>query len=133
MDCIFCKIANKEIPGKIVYEDNATIAFLDVVPRAPGHTVVILKRHAASIVELSDEEVGRLFASVKKVDSLLLEKLQPDGLTIGINQGGEGQEVFHIHVHLMPRYNQDGGGAIQSIVSLKDEGKRREAEGKLGF
>ena len=115
--CLFCKIAAKEISSEVVYEDEHTLAFLDISPRAPGHTVVISKYHAPSILSLPNEEINQLFSTVKKVDILLSEKLNPDGVTIGINQGkASGQEVDHLHIHLMPRWYHDKGGSVQSIV-----------------
>ena len=131
-DCLFCKIATRQIPTKVVYEDDATMAFLEIMPRAPGHTMVIAKQHAPTLLELSDADRTALFTSVKKVDALLIERLNPDGMTIGINQGGaSGQEIQHLHVHLMPRWYDDKGGSIQSIVSLTDKNKQKEAEKRL--
>ena len=118
-DCLFCKIAAKQISAKITYEDNHTVAFLDIHPRAPGHTVVIPKEHAPTIIDLPDAEIGPLFSAVKKVAAQLKESdSHPDGITIGVNQGrASGQEVDHLHVHLIPRWHNDGGGAIQSVVN----------------
>jgi len=116
--CLFCKIAGRQISAQIVYEDDHAVAFLDVAPRAPGHTMVIPKYHAPNLVELPDAEVAPLFGTVKKVAARLSEKLACDGITIGINQGRvSGQEVDHIHVHLMPRWKGDGGSSIQSVVN----------------
>ncbi len=115
--CLFCRIAAKEIPAEIVYEDDRTVAFLDVHPRAPGHAMVIPKTHAPTLAGLPDAEVGPLFAAVQKVARLLAAKLAPDGITIGMNQGrASGQEVDHLHVHLIPRWHGDGGSSIQSVV-----------------
>lgn len=116
-DCLFCNIAAKQIPAHILYEDEHVVAFLDAMPRVIGHTLVIPKLHAPNILELPDEEVGPLFVAVKHMAGMLKKSLQPDGITIGINQGrASGQEVDHLHVHLMPRWHGDGGTAIQSIV-----------------
>lgn len=117
-DCLFCKIAAKQIPAKIVYEDAHVLAFLDIMPRAKGHTMVIPKVHAPNLLGLPDAEVGPLFAAVKHVGGMLSRGLKPDGITIGINQGrASGQEVDHLHVHLLPRWHGDGGSAIQSVVN----------------
>ena len=117
-DCLFCKIAAKIIPASIVYEDAHTVAFLDITPRAPGHVMVISKYHAPTLINLPDEEIEPLFRAVKTVATMLSQKLRPDGMTIGINQGrASGQEVDHLHVHLMPRWIGDGGGSVQSIVN----------------
>jgi len=116
-DCLFCKIAAKTIPAKIVYEDDHTLAFLDIMPRATGHTMVITKYHAPTLAALPDGEIAPLFDAVKKVSQRIAAALYPDGITIGINQGrASGQEVDHLHVHLIPRWNGDGGGSLQSVV-----------------
>ena len=119
--CLFCKIAAKEISSKIVYENEHVLAFLDATPRAMGHTLVISKVHAPNILDLPDDgpnnEIGPLFSAVKHVDDMLSRSLNPDGMTIGINQGrASGQEVDHLHVHLLPRWHNDGGHSIQSVV-----------------
>lgn len=115
--CLFCKIVSKKIPAAVIYEDDHTLAFLDIMPRSPGHTMVIPKVHAPRLVELPDVEVGPLFMAVKHVAELLSAKLAPDGVTIGMNQGrASGQEVDHLHVHLMPRWHGDGGSSVQSVV-----------------
>ena len=116
-DCLFCKITAKKVPAAAIYEDANTFAFLDIHPRAPGHTMVIPKHHAATLTALPDVEVGPLFAAVKKVADLLANALKPDGITIGVNQGrASGQEVDHLHVHLMPRWHGDGGSSVQAAV-----------------
>lgn len=121
-NCLFCKIVAKEIPGYIVHEDKDTIAFLDITPRAPGHTMVIPKYHAPRFLELPESEVPALFLAVKKVAGMLSDKLQCDGLTVGINQGrASGQEVDHLHVHLMPRWHGDGGKPVQALVNNPPE------------
>ncbi len=131
-DCLFCKIASGVIPAKIVYEDDRVMAFLDILPRAPGHTMVIPKQHAPTLLALPDDEVAPLFAAVKKVAALLAAALGPDGITIGINQGrASGQEVDHLHVHLMPRWHGDGGSSIQSVVHSGDRIPLAEVERKI--
>jgi histidine triad (HIT) family protein len=117
-DCLFCKIVSKQIPAQTLFEDDHVLVFLDVHPRTTGHTMVIPKYHAPRLVELPNEEVGPLFLAVKKTAELLNEKLKCDGVTIGMNQGrASGQEVDHLHVHLMPRWHNDGGGSVQSAVN----------------
>jgi histidine triad (HIT) family protein len=116
-DCLFCKIAAKTNPAKIIYEDDHAVAFLDITPSAPGHTMVIPKYHTPTIIMLPDEEIAPLFGAVKKTIAILMAALHPDGITIGVNQGrASGQVVDHLHVHLMPRWHGDGGGAVQSLV-----------------
>lgn len=118
MDCLFCKIIAKEIPSYIIYEDADALAVLDIQPRAPGHTMVLPKVHAATILELPGEKIGPVFAAVKAVAQKLKDVLSCDGLTIGINHGRvSGQLVDHLHIHLMPRWKDDGGLSIHSVVS----------------
>lgn len=131
-ECLFCKIVAKEIPANVVYEDAHAIAFLDIVPRASGHTMVIPKVHVQNLLELPDAETGPLFSAVTKVARMLAEKLSSDGITFGINQGrASGQEVDHLHVHLMPRWRGDGGGAVQSVVSNKPKETLEEIRKKI--
>ncbi len=116
-NCIFCKIAKREIPAKIVYEDDFTIAFLDISPCAEGHTVVIPKQHFEKFTDMEEEDAGNLFASVQKVAKAVEKALNIQASNIGLNNGkAAGQEVPHVHVHIIPRYEGDNGGAIQSIV-----------------
>jgi histidine triad (HIT) family protein len=118
MDCIFCKIGVKEIPSQMIYEDEHAFAILDITPRAPGHAMVMPKLHAATILELPESEIGPLFSAVKAVTAKLEKVMKPDGFTIGINHGdASGQTVKHLHVHVIPRWKNDGGGSIHSVVS----------------
>jgi len=125
MDCIFCKIISKEIPTKILYEDDDTISFLDAFPVAKGHTLVIPKEHHAKIQDLPSNINQKLFDTVhkmtKKVDSLQGSTL------IAIHNGKEsGQEVPHVHVHLIPRSNDDSAGPVHSM--FKDKVELSESE-----
>ena len=132
MNCLFCKIVNKEIAAQIIYENDHAVAFLDVHPRSPGHTLVIPKEHAATIRDLSDPEVALLFIAVKHVNQMLANRLAPNGITIGINQGrASGQEVDHVHVHLMPRWENDGGGSIQSVINNPPKESVEEIRNKI--
>ncbi len=117
IDCLFCKIAKKEIPAYILYEDEKTLSFLDVKPHSLGHAVVILKTHSKNILDTADNNLAGLFSAVKKTTEILRNSLNPDGFTIGINHGEvAGQAVSHLHIHIMPRYKDDGGGSIHSVV-----------------
>lgn len=113
--CIFCKLVKKEIPSLGVYEDDDTISFLELHPSAPGHAMVILKKHGNNILEYSQEELGTLMASVQKVVKKIEKALRPDSITIGINHK-ERRGVPHLHVHVIPRWEKDKGGIIQSVV-----------------
>lgn len=120
MDCLFCKIGNKEIPSEIIYEDDSAFAILDIHPIAPGHSMVMPKKHSETILDLEDREFAPLFSSVRNVTKLLQEVFAPDGFTIGINHGkAGGQVVDHLHIHVIPRFQNDGGGSIHSVVDNK--------------
>jgi histidine triad (HIT) family protein len=117
-NCIFCKIIAKEIPCYKIWEDENSLAFLDVKPHAKGHTIVIPKNHAKMVNDLTDENFANLMVFVKKVMTLLKEKLNPAGFNVGWNNGEiAGQVVPHIHIHIMPRYVGDDGGSMHSIIS----------------
>ena len=101
--CIFCKIARKEIPSAIVYEDESTLAFLDIAPVSEGHVLVIPKEHAEKVHELSEKAGYALIDSVKKV-SAAVEKCFNCSFNILNNNGKEAwQAVFHVHFHIIPR------------------------------
>ncbi len=126
-DCLFCKIIEGKIPAQVVYQDDFTIGVLDILPRSVGHTMVIPKKHAETILELDDNEVAEVFKSVKKVVQLLKEKIKPDGFTIGINHGKvSGQAIDHLHIHIIPRFIGDKGGSIHSVVSNPPEKSLQE-------
>ncbi|EHP86141.1 HIT family protein [Methanotorris formicicus] len=106
--CIFCKIVSKEIPAKIIYEDEDTMAFLDINPRNRGHTLVIPKKHYETLDEMPDEEMAKLMKTIKKVIEIL-KPLNFDGYNIvNNNKPVAGQEVPHVHFHIIPRYQNDG-------------------------
>lgn len=117
MACLFCGIIAKEKPAQIIYEDGAVVATLDIFPRAIGHTLVLPKKHVQNILELDDADVGPVFEGVKNVTALLKKALVPHGFTIGINHGTvSGQAVEHLHIHIIPRFEGDGGGSIHGVV-----------------
>jgi histidine triad (HIT) family protein len=108
MECIFCKIVAGEIPSHKVYEDERTLAFLDINPAARGHTLVIPKEHAADIYGLSSDAVAAAARTTQAVARILQHVVQPDGLNIVQNNGSAaGQVVMHYHVHLVPRRDGD--------------------------
>lgn len=116
-DCIFCKIGRREITVKAVATNDTAVAFLDINPVAPGHTVVIPKKHAATILDMDDSSIGSLFSLAKEAAAKIKAGLACDGFNIGLNQGkAGGQAVPHVHVHIIPRFNGDNGGSMHSIV-----------------
>src|SRR4030042_5328903 len=109
MDCIFCRIVAGEIPAQTIYKDDKTVAFLDVNPSTLGHTLVIPKAHWADIQSLPSDLAEFLFGTVSKVAKMLEKAFSTKHFTIGFNNGRlSGQEVDHIHVHLLPRFEGDG-------------------------
>lgn len=116
--CIFCKILAKEIPNYTVYENDHVLAFLDIHPHAKGHTVVIPKRHAVTLFELSDSELQAYILGVKSAMERVESVLHPDGFTTGWNHGeAGGQAVPHLHIHIFPRWHTDGGKSIHAAVN----------------
>ena len=120
MDCIFCKIVSKEIPTKILYEDEYTIAFLDAFPVAKGHTLVIPKQHYAKIQDLPSEINEKLFNTVHKLIPKV-DSLQGSTLVAIHNGKDSGQEIPHVHVHLIPRSKNDSAGPVHSMFNDKIE------------
>ncbi len=120
MDCIFCKIVSKEIPTKILYEDEYTIAFLDAFPVAKGHTLVIPKQHYAKIQDLPSEINEKLFNTVHKLIPKV-DSLQGSTLVAIHNGKDSGQEIPHVHVHLIPRSKNDSAGPVHSMFKDKIE------------
>ena len=120
MDCIFCKIAKMEIPAKIITETKNSVAFLDAFPLARGHTLVIPKRHYEKVQDMTDNDNSDLFNTVLKVISKV-DKVTGSTL-LAIHNGKEsGQEIPHVHVHLIPRSKDDSAGAVHSMFSQKPE------------
>lgn len=109
-NCIFCKIIKKEIPATIIYEDDLVLAFMDAMPINPGHALVIPKEHDQYISNISPEAAARMFEVARKIDSSIRESgIRCDALNLMISDGpAAGQEVFHTHLHVIPRFDGDG-------------------------
>ncbi len=107
-DCIFCKIANGQIPSNTVYEDNNIRAVLDLSPAAKGHTLVIPKEHFADALCADKETLGNVYAAASKAANAVKKAMNCDGINIVQNNGAAaGQTVMHLHVHIIPRYEGD--------------------------
>jgi histidine triad (HIT) family protein len=110
-DCIFCKIIAGQIPCTRVYEDAACLAFMDINPIAPGHTLVVPKRHCEAIVEMSADEAAAIFSPVPALAAAVKAALKAEALNVLQNNGrAAGQAVDHLHIHLIPRWAGDGLG-----------------------
>jgi histidine triad (HIT) family protein len=119
-DCLFCKIIRGEIPAKKVYEDKSTLAFLDINPRNPGHTLVVPKKHTETLMEMGDKEAGILFQSVLKAAKMVANGAQAEGISIGQSNGkAAGQVIAHVHFHVIPRYLNEGPPGLESILPAK--------------
>ena len=112
-NCIFCKIANEEIPSYRVYEDEAVVAFLDLSQVTKGHTLVIPKHHARNIYELPGEVASDVFQRIPRIANAIQQETGAIGMNVLSNaEEIAGQTVFHFHIHLIPRFgNEDGFGA----------------------
>ena len=107
-DCVFCKIIKGELPARVVYEDDDVIAFLDINPAAPGHTLVVPKKHYKNVLDAPDEVVSKVFLVAKKIAKASLEALGAKGVNIITNaEPVAGQIVMHFHVHVIPRFKED--------------------------
>lgn len=108
-NCIFCKIANGEIPSKTLYDDEDFRVILDLGPATRGHALILPKEHYANLYELPDETAAKVMQLAKKMATKMTEKLGCDGFNLVQNNGEvAGQTVFHFHLHLIPRYENDG-------------------------
>ena len=108
-DCVFCKIMAKQIPASVVYEDDHTLAFMDLGQVNPGHVLVALKVHAETVYALDEAQAGAVFRSVARVARAIRAAFAPQGLSVyQANGKAAGQTVFHLHVHLVPRFEGDG-------------------------
>lgn len=107
-NCIFCKIANGEIPSKTLFEDEEFRVILDLGPAARGHALILPKNHYANLYELPEDTASHVMLLAKKMAARMTEKLDCDGFNLVQNNGeAAGQTVFHFHMHLIPRYEDD--------------------------
>jgi histidine triad (HIT) family protein len=104
-DTIFGKIIRREIPAEIVYEDADTLAFLDIAPNSPGHTLVVPKTPSRNLIDIEDDAYLAVMKTVKKIAPVVQKAMEAEGFNILVNNESEaGQQVFHTHVHIIPRY-----------------------------
>lgn len=126
-ECPFCGIIAGEIPSYTVYEGDDVMAFLDVNPLAQGHTLVVPRDHYSRVTEQPAELTDAVFGTAAQLSDQVASAVDADATTIGVNDGSAaGQQVPHVHVHVVPRFESDGGGAIHSI--LQGEGEMSDEE-----
>ena len=108
-DCIFCKIVKVEIPSNKVYEDEKVLAFLDIGPVNKGHTLVIPKKHTTNIFDIEQDDLDAVSKAVRKISPAIKKAVNADGLNIMSSNGkAAGQLVLHSHIHIIPRFKDDG-------------------------
>lgn len=121
-DCIFCKIANGEIPSKTLYEDERFRVILDLGPATKGHALILPKDHFSNLFELPDETAGEVMKLARRMAVQMKEKLHADGFNLVQNNGEcAGQTVMHFHLHLIPRYEGDGQHILWKPVGTTQE------------
>lgn len=105
-DCLFCKIIKKEIPSDIIFENDNILALLDITPCNPGHTLIIPKDHSDNFTEMSDELAGKLIITAKNLASKIIKAVNAPAFNLITNTGKEsGQNIFHTHFHIVPRFD----------------------------
>ena len=123
-NCIFCKLANGDIPTSTLYEDEDFRVILDASPASKGHALIIPKEHSANLYELDDELAGKAMILAKKMITKLTDVLGCDGYNLVQNNGpAAGQTVFHFHLHMIPRYKDDNVGLGWNMGELTEEDK----------
>ena len=127
MECIFCRILQGDIPSYKVYEDENVYAFLDITQGTKGHTLVIPKKHVKNVYELDEELAKNIFKVIPKIARALKATFNPIGMNIISNNELPLQSVYHFHIHLIPRYENDG----MELSTINNYGKISEVEFKL--
>lgn len=120
MACVFCRITADEAPSRTVYRDDDVVAFLDANPLAPGHTLVIPEAHHERLSDLRPALARDLFGTAHALIDPVQAAVEADGVTVAVNDGrAAGQEVPHVHCHLVPRFDDDDGGPIHAAMGRR--------------
>ncbi len=121
-NCIFCKIANGEVPSRTLYEDNDFRVILDLAPATKGHALILPKNHYKNLYEIEEETAAKVMPLAKKMAVEITQKLGCDGFNLMQNNNEiAGQTVFHFHMHLIPRYNNDNQNLVMKPRQATDE------------
>lgn len=129
-DCVFCRIVAGTEPSDMVYKDERVVAFMDVNPAAEGHVLVVPRAHARTIVEIEDEDAAAVMRGAARVARAIKAALDPEGFTLfQANETAGWQDVFHLHVHVVPRWT--GDSLIQPWTDVIADGNRREIAGRI--
>ncbi len=128
-ECLFCGIVAGEVPAQIVDSDEHTVAFMDINPATPGHSLVVPRAHSADLIEVSDDDLARTTVAARRLANRIRAALAPDGFNL-LNSCGPAawQTIFHFHLHLIPRYDDDplklpwvpGPGESEEIAAIAD-------------
>ncbi len=119
-NCVFCKIVAGEIPSRVIMQNEKAMALLDAFPLAPGHSLVVPKSHYSKVQQMSEQDAKAVFEIVWKLVGAVETASEVNASTIAIHNGSEaGQEVPHVHAHIVPRKRGDGAGAIHSMFKTK--------------
>ncbi|AFZ72879.1 HIT family protein [Natronobacterium gregoryi] len=117
MSTIFSQIVEGEIPARVVYEDETTLAFLDANPLAPGHTLVVPKDEYERLNDIPEDVADDLYDTIHRLVPAVEDAVDADASTVAFNNGeAAGQEVPHVHCHIVPRFEGDGGGPIHAVA-----------------
>ena len=128
-DCLFCKIAAGGIPAAKVYEDEHSVAFLDIQPNNPGHTLLVPKTHARNIFDIPESTLCGIMPALKKLARAVKEAVSADGLNIAMNnEPAAGQIILHAHIHIIPRFANDGHRHFEKRPYKSDEEMNEVAE-----
>ena len=117
MDCIFCKIAHKEIPSEVLYEDDSVMAIMDINPLCDGHVLVIPKKHYEDIYEVDKETLVHMYDIAKDLNKKIMAKLNEPGATFSINYGDK-QEIKHLHLHILPSFKAKATKTHEEVYKL---------------
>ncbi len=124
MDCIFCKIVANEIPSSKIYEDEDVVAFLDLHPSSKGHALVVPRIHTEDFLSTPDQELSKVIVKVKKIADGIVKATGAAGFNLNVNtKPAAGQVIFHLHFHIIPRYQNDG---LKLFPQHESEPKTRE-------
>lgn len=116
MDCIFCKIIAGDIPSYKVYEDEYLLAFLDINPVSPGHTLIIPKEHTLDLNSINNDTLLKIFDKSRDIANMLMDKMQADGFTL-VQNNGSVQEVKHYHLHVIPKYDKKINMSVEDVYN----------------
>lgn len=122
MDCIFCEIIQRKRPGHFIYEDDSHVAFLDKYPIDYGHSLVLPKVHFEKVTDMNSENVGDLFSKVPKIAKAVVQTINADAFSLAQNNGRAAKQIVpHVHIHIIPRFNNKG-----TVWTKRDIGKDEE-------